>query len=256
MNHFRDLLKAIDQDTLGFPKGACDEVCKSVNVLTKQCAIDIQCFYLGDRCQFLEIETIDECLRLPFDTCWFECYQNYNNYNRILGILCTKINDKEICVMLFNRELTKWTFNIGLNLNNGFNPHSEMMATNKTSLSGFDTTDATIDFLCGGIKSFLTVINCTNVKRNKIDPPEKLQKAALRNGNRPLFSYWTLSIGGEPMTGGNNGRGGSHQQPRHHIRRGHARQYAPGKYTWVSPCMVGNKELGTIRKDYSVKVAT
>lgn len=44
--------------------------------------------------------------------------------------------------------------------------------------------------------------------------------------------------------------GGTHASPRLHLRRGHARQYAEGKYCWVQPHVVGNKKLGMVHKDY------
>jgi hypothetical protein len=47
--------------------------------------------------------------------------------------------------------------------------------------------------------------------------------------------------------------GGAHASPRLHLRRGHARQFAPGKWTWVRDCAVGNKVAGVISKDYALK---
>ncbi len=49
--------------------------------------------------------------------------------------------------------------------------------------------------------------------------------------------------------------GGTHASPRLHLRRGHPRQYAPGKYCWVQPCVVGNKAAGMVHKDYAIKHA-
>jgi len=45
---------------------------------------------------------------------------------------------------------------------------------------------------------------------------------------------------------------GTHASPALHLRRGHARQYSPGLYTWVQPCIVGNKKDGLVHKDYAV----
>ena len=96
-------------------------------------------------------------------------------------------------------------------------------------------------------------MNCSNIIKVEHNPDEKLQKARIKRGKKPLFSYWTLqlSIPNEREEGAS--LGGTHASPRVHLRRGHARQYAPGKYTWVQPCAVGNKSLGVIHKDYAVK---
>ena len=95
----------------------------------------------------------------------------------------------------------------------------------------------------------LLAMECTNVEmvENKPSNARKL----INKGNLPLFSTWTLHIKQQPNQSKMN-NGGTHQSPRVHLRRGHRRQYSAGKYTWVNPCMVGNKKLGMINKDYEL----
>lgn len=99
------------------------------------------------------------------------------------------------------------------------------------------------------IAQFLSALHCTNVFRQRHPPSEKLQKARTKRGKAPLFSYWTLQLGQKNERG--ESLGGTHASPRVHLRRGHPRQYAPGKYTWVQPHAVGHRELGMVHKDYS-----
>lgn len=94
-------------------------------------------------------------------------------------------------------------------------------------------------------------MNCTNVGRQEHKPDAALQKARAKRGKQPLFSYWTLELNGRDG-GAAQSFGGTHASPRVHLRRGHPRQYAPGKWTWVQPHAVGNRELGMVHKDYVI----
>jgi hypothetical protein len=94
---------------------------------------------------------------------------------------------------------------------------------------------------------FVAAMHCGNVTQKQTRPADRLNRARVKRGKKPLFSYWTLHLSrseaGEAL-------GGTHDSPRVHLRRGHPRQYAPGKYTWVQPHVVGNKTLGMVHKDY------
>lgn len=100
-----------------------------------------------------------------------------------------------------------------------------------------------------GVKAFLSALHCSNVRRQEHAPDVKLQKARARRGKAPLFSYWTLQLDGKSDRGADHG--GTHASPRVHLRRGHPRQYAPGKWTWVQAHAVGNRAAGIVHKDYS-----
>jgi hypothetical protein len=98
-------------------------------------------------------------------------------------------------------------------------------------------------------QSFLSALHCCNVKQEEHHPDAKLNKARAKRGKAPLFSYWTLQLDGKTERG--NDHGGTHASPRVHLRRGHPRQYTPGKWTWVQPHAVGNKAAGMVHKDYA-----
>jgi hypothetical protein len=104
------------------------------------------------------------------------------------------------------------------------------------------------------VTRFLSALNCININRIEHKPSEKLQKARAKRGKQPLFSYWTLEIDLPKSRAAGEDYGGTHASPRVHLRRGHPRKYAPGKYCWVQPHVVGNKAAGMVHKDYSVHV--
>jgi hypothetical protein len=106
------------------------------------------------------------------------------------------------------------------------------------------------------IHIYLTVlcwINLPNIKKVQIKPTHQERRVAKKLGHKPLFSYWILEIDTIKSRELGVDNGGTHSSPRVHLRRGHTRQYAPGKWCWVQPCTVGNKELGMVHKDYAIK---
>lgn len=99
--------------------------------------------------------------------------------------------------------------------------------------------------------AFLSAVNCTNVVRAQHAAPDKLNSKRAKAGRPPICSFWTLHIKDQANLAIGFKRG-SHDSPRLHLRRGHPRQYAPGKYCWVQPHIVGSKENGVVRKDYAI----
>jgi hypothetical protein len=95
----------------------------------------------------------------------------------------------------------------------------------------------------------LLALECTNVEIVENKPSKT--RAMMNKGKAPLFSTWTLHIKMNREIQKNN-LGGTHASPRVHLRRGHRRQYKPGKWTWINPCMVGDKKLGMVHKDYKL----
>lgn len=96
------------------------------------------------------------------------------------------------------------------------------------------------------VLSGFSAMQCDNVEVVEHRPKKSILHAG--KSKAPLVSTWTLHITGKKSDG--EPLGGTHASPRVHLRRGHRRQYAPGKYTWVQPCVVGKKELGVVHKDY------
>lgn len=96
----------------------------------------------------------------------------------------------------------------------------------------------------------MAALSCTNVVKEHNQPNVALNKKRESRGKHPFSSYYTLKI----KTAFNKNPGtktGSHASPREHLRRGHIRRLAD-KTVWVNSCVVGNHELGIIKKDYAL----
>lgn len=101
----------------------------------------------------------------------------------------------------------------------------------------------------------LAIMQCNNVYVKKNVPPKKLQEKRARKMKVPFYSYHTLHINtnnGKTIKTGHRLR--NRISPRVHLRRSHIREYSPGKYTAVTQCVVGDKSLGFVDKDYKVTV--
>lgn len=99
---------------------------------------------------------------------------------------------------------------------------------------------------------FISALNCSNIEYIDNPAPEALNRKRVKAGKVPLFSYKTLHIKVGPKEASINPMGGTHASPRVHLRRGHIRRLTDLRTTWVSACVVGNKELGMIHKEYAV----
>lgn len=101
------------------------------------------------------------------------------------------------------------------------------------------------------LTQFVAATRCSNVQTEMQLPPEKLNRKRAAAGKVPFFSYHVLKL--EPARASSSQAGlGSHASPRVHLRRGHVRRL-PQKLAWVNACVVGNKALGMVSKDYEVR---
>ena len=210
-------------------------------------------FDMGCYDDLKHFKIIPGLIRLPYSVCWFEYSVTYDGLTNQHGLFCycnPKIENKIVIVFISNVIGHGWvvTGMCGLVINDNnfgfiFPPNT------KPSIKEY-----LIKTDCETLGAFLSAMNCINVKKVKNYPPEKLQKKRIKNSKQPLFSYWTLHLK-IPNDSRNNGSGGdgSHASPRLHLRRGHPREYKPGKWTWVQPCVVGNKKNGIVMKDYAKK---
>lgn len=208
-----------------------------------------QCFY-GGNITNLKHSVIPELCVLPYDVCWFEFEVDWKEYPQkvIFAALVANIKDgednasKHFYWYFVKRD--GWTLVC-------------------SGLTRLDVNVFHVEYYCddenrkivaraitGAVRWFLSAINCKNVCLAENNPDSKLQKARAKKGKAPLFSYWTLQI--NSAAHGNVNLGGTHASPRVHLRRGHPRQYEPGKWTWVQPHAVGNRALGMVHKDYSM----
>lgn len=115
---------------------------------------------------------------------------------------------------------------------------------------------ASYDFVVKQVWLFLAALNCANITTKVVPAPAKLNKARAKS-KRPLMREYkvleldlghkeTLEYADEEELK----RNGS--QKRLHFRRGHVRRLTSGTTVWVSHCLVGQKKLGLIDKEYTV----
>lgn len=208
----------------------------------RQAVPNAVCFDQGDLPKLLcSVEVIPELTRMPFDTTWFE---GTASPSHIVGVLANRTPEGDVLLSGFVRDPDGWAFIWAAGGKEGDPDSFRLTATPETQ--------AAATWAYRAVLAFCSAINCTNVTREEHKPSEKLQRARAKRGKQPLFSYWTLQLSGPRSSGERAGLGGSHASPRVHLRRGHPRQYAPGKWTWVQPCAVGDRAVGMVHKDYAL----
>lgn len=110
---------------------------------------------------------------------------------------------------------------------------------------------------------FVNLINCSNISTVLVSPSEKLNRARLRRGKLPLFSYKTLVIDSNGFIRRNGQKKASIYSNRIHLCRGHFKLFSPnrplfGRYSglyWWQPCVRGKNKNGFVDKEYHVKEA-
>ena len=245
MNHLRELLDAIQQHGMRFDPRIQKEDADRYLSWTQSAAEKAPCFWMGDIDAVSELKVAPHYLvRMPFPTCWFEGQVIApTGKQAIIGMLATETPGTSCIaeVLIFMRYERGWALMLGasFNLDGGVC----VTGTDRGALSQ-------AAYVMYALKAFLCAINCTNISRREHEPDAALQKTRTKKGKAPIFSYWTLELNGRSEAGPI--LGGTHASPRVHLRRGHPRQYAPGKWTWVQAHAVGDKTKGMVHKDYSV----
>lgn len=104
--------------------------------------------------------------------------------------------------------------------------------------------------------AFCLTVNSSNIGRERLAPPEKLNKKRISNGKAPFFEAWVLDLDRRaiPAESGREGYSleGSRASPRLHLRRGHIRRLSPERITYVRGTAVGSMRAGQIEKTYRV----
>lgn len=243
MNHLRDLLDTPDyliERDAGLPEADALAVLREARS-TAERAI---CFWLGDIDGVVALTVIPELCRLPYPVCWFETEVSPKNLPGVLlyaGMLAIELADGSFAGLVFARVNGTWAL-VG-------SVHAARLSdVEMTFQVGHDDAKAEVSSMVYAVKAFLSALHCSNVERIENAPAAKLQKARSRRGKAPLYSYWTLQLDGKSERGEH--QGGTHAGPRVHLRRGHPREYRPGKYTWVQAHAVGNRAAGMVQKDY------
>lgn len=204
---------------------------------------DAICFDCGEYERYLGTSSRYWPVELPYVSCWFETAMSSGV---IIGI-SARVHDGGdiVCSVFIRHGLPKiWSYQFAF--------QCRSLVDEKLYSTGIDVNKDRIS-LIKDVREFLVVflqaLNCKNIVKKENKPDEKLQKARAKRGKKPLFSYWTLELTDSKSEQGQS-LGGSHVSPRLHLRRGHPRQFKPGEWTWVQPCVVGNKKLGMVHKDY------
>jgi hypothetical protein len=97
------------------------------------------------------------------------------------------------------------------------------------------------------IGDFLAVLNCVNVNTEVVVAPSALNKKRAKCGKPPIYEYKVLVL--RPPAAQRIDRGGTHESPRIHLRRGHIKRRKTGNFWW-QPCVVGDRKRGVVVKDY------
>lgn len=240
-NHLRDLIETCESGEILMPAEAAPSWHEFAPEYIQRQGKNAICFNAGHIDSMVGLRVIKEIARLPFDPCWIE----FETEEFLVGALLIEDGGNTGGhIWTRSKDAREWMFRCA------FRCAAEKNQTQFQAVKHQDTVDQ-LGEIVTAFRCFLSALNCTNVYRVEHKPDAKLQKARAKRGKQPLFSYWTLEL---DLDGHSNSEscGGTHAAPRLHLRRGHARQYAPGKYTWVQPCVVGNKSSGIVHKDYAL----
>lgn len=244
-NNLRDLSDAISDRRISHgPSVPHGNVAEVLRLLQEQSAAAV-CFDGGDVGEMTGLAIIPELFRLPFETCWIEFHRDFDEGRIVFGFMARQNRDAFAGSLWHKDPEQGWSYFGVIVVKQG------MREVFRGDIDDDEIELASNMIDCVG--AFLSALNCTNVRRVEHKPDTKLQKARAKRGKQPLFSYWTLELDlSRPES--SESLGGTHAAPRLHLRRGHPRQYAPGKYTWVQPCVVGNKASGMVHKDYRLEL--
>jgi hypothetical protein len=155
-----------------------------------------------------------------------------------------KINQKAKGILFLNGKNTcNWEFCTKTNTQYGSKKNRNLNEEEEDYLIGFLNTSRKIlyDFAEGyGSKE------CDKVQKNRA-------KKSLANSNQKLGDdYYILTpqkIRPSILLGETSG---THASPRYHMARGHWRHYKDGRKSWIKAHWKGDKEKGTIYKDYAI----
>lgn len=247
-NHLRELIDRMGQDKVFIQDDlemSVEEDRAVFNFLAHNAEKSV-CFYGGPIEVNSNLKAYPELAKLPYDNCWIE-FDGYEA-GAPIGFLCVAENDSGYIGQVYakNKKQDCWIYWFTYKSLNGKSLVNKHMASHEETF---------YQMLIHAPSAFLSALNCSNINKIEHIHSDKLQKARAKRGKKPLFSYWTLEIDMERSAVVGIDNGGTHSSPRLHLRRGHPRQYAPGKWCWVQPCAVGNKNLGMVHKDYAVSRA-
>lgn len=241
-SHLRELMECVDRLDVTAHSWLSDKYLDAAIELFKRQSQNAVCFEAGDPNDQDGMKIIGDLVRLPYPTCWIELHRPLDDGMIVVGGMLSE-RDGVLEGQVWTKSDGRWGYTMFFQ-----SPREE----SNSKISGIVEEDSSVAAtIIASFRMFLSALNCTNIRRVEHKPDAKLQKARAKRGKQPLFSYWTLELDlSRPES--SESLGGTHASPRLHLRRGHPRQYAPGKWTWVQPCAVGNKKAGMVHKDYKV----
>lgn len=246
----RSLIEQIDAREVVCHTSITDSAFNEIVPQARRVAESALCFNLGPVEGYDNLPMETRLFRLPFQSCWLEFtvqVDDSSSERRKFGIVAADEQTGETGLVIFQKLQVAWTFSGAAVLKRS--PDGDKIVY---QFASGDAKERLLPIVVL-VGVFLTALNCCNVTRTEHRPDPALQRARAKRGKQPLFSCWTLDIDlGHEQTD-RESMGGTHASPRLHLRRGHARQYAPGKYCWVQPHVVGNKAAGMVHKDYAVR---
>jgi len=212
-------------------------------------ARDAVCFGAGPYESISPLKFIPELFHFPYEVTWVE--GSMAGAGGISGCLCVETGERQWDIALFEKSAgIAWVL-VAVNRFHLLEPtDTSFVCESVVEFSDNGGFEYCNQMVTNNLAYFLMALNCTNVSRVEHVAPKILNAERKKKGKQPIFSYWTLHLPNE--SGSSAELGGTHASPRLHLRRGHIRQYAPGKHTWVQACVVGSKELGMVTKDYRV----
>jgi hypothetical protein len=215
-----------------------------------ECGVPI-CFDMGTKEWLDSCKVIPELVRMPYEICWMEYSVTTDDGTPVVVANLLLARSRKTRQSEQSHEVVHHIFGrAGKDIWDHFGARTLTAQLEPNAGPGsLNCSEKAADIELRRVKAFLSALHCSNVRRHEHTPDAKLQKARAKRGKAPLFSYWTLQLDGKSERGEN--QGGTHASPRVHLRRGHPRQHAPGKWTWVQPHAVGNKARGVVHKDYS-----
>lgn len=103
------------------------------------------------------------------------------------------------------------------------------------------------------ILGFITALECSNIIESDQRAEPKLNKSRMKKGKEPLFDYKVLTLDTKSKVVSSNSGASTERThtKREHLRRGHVRRYEH-KTIWINAHVVGDKDKGSISKDYKV----
>lgn len=249
MVHLREMLEK-DISIVRTIRDRAGELPLKIMDRLRDCADNAICFNFGEVDDLLDLRatSMDAMhVSLPYDYVWFEFNVSFNERGEIpilFAAMAENVANNEVLLTVILRKLGEYMY-VGC-------------GETKNNLRLIHPLHPAVDNFAYGaargiLRTALCAMQCVNITATECVPPKKLQKARQKRGKQPLFSYWTLDIDIPRFNHNTNDLGGTHRSPRLHLRRGHIRQLASGNYCWVQPHVVGNKKLGVVHKDYSVK---